>query len=318
MTGNVWLWGGFLAFILAMLAIDLGLVRREVRAVTTKEAAIWTAVWVSLAVAFNVGLYLWRGAAPALEFLTGYIIEYSLSVDNIFVFIMLFAYFAVPAAYRHRVLFWGILGALIMRGALIGVGAALIARFHWILYLFGAFLIVTGFKMAFAKEEGVEPDKNPVVRLCRRYVPVTDRFHGEAFFVRQAGRWFATPLFIVLLVVETTDVMFALDSIPAIFAVTRDPFIVFTSNTFAILGLRSLYFLLDSVMGLFRYLKVGLSIVLVFIGVKMVVADWFHVPIALSLGVVAGIIALSIAASLIIRPAAGEELAAASEPEGGE
>lgn len=299
---TIFMWGGFLLFVFGMMALDLGLFHKESHVISTREAAIWTAVWVSLALIFNTGVYFWMGHELAIEFLTGYLIEYSLSVDNIFVFILLFSYFAVEPLYRHRVLFWGIIGALILRAALIGVGAALIAKFHWIIYLFGAFLIFTGVKMALSKDEEPEPEKNPVVVWFKKFFPVTPHYHGNAFFVKPAGeiRWFATPLFVVLLIIETTDIMFALDSIPAIFAITKDPFIVFTSNVFAIMGLRSLYFLLDGVMGLFRYLKIGLTFVLCFIGLKMVLSDIYHVGTGLSLSVVAGILGASVIASLIL------------------
>lgn len=303
------LWVGFAVIVVGALAIDLGLVHKESKAVTTKEAATWTAIWASLALLFNGVVWWLRGPGPALDFLTGYLIEYSLSVDNIFVFIMLFSYFVVAPAYRHRVLFWGIIGALIMRAALIGVGAALITKFHWVMYIFGAFLLFTGVKMGISKEDGEsDPGKNPIVTWFKRFFPTTAEYHGESFFVKEVGStvWKATPLFIVLLVVETTDVMFALDSIPAIFAITTDPFIVFTSNVFAILGLRSLYFLLDGIMGLFRYLKLGLAFVLSFIGIKMLVAEFYHIPTLASLGVVGGILAVSILASVVI-PAPQEE-----------
>jgi len=300
LTTNLWVWGGFLLFIFAMLAIDLGLFHREEHIVTTREASTWTMVWVTLALVFNAGLWYLKGPEPALQFLTGYLIEYSLSVDNIFVFIMLFSYFQVPMLHRHRVLFWGILGALVMRATLIGVGTALINRFHWVIYVFGAFLVYSAFKMATAQEGGENPENNAVVRIFKRTFPVTDRYHKEKFFVKQGVKWLATPLFIVLLVVETTDVMFALDSIPAIFAVTTDPFIVFTSNVFAILGLRSLYFLLDGIMGLFRFLKIGLSVVLGFIGIKMLTSAFLEIPILVSLGVVAGILVISIVLSRVI------------------
>ncbi len=300
MTTNLWAWGGFLLFIFAMLAIDLGLFHKVEHEVSTREASIWTVVWVTLALLFNAGLWRLRGPEPALQFLTGYLIEYSLSVDNIFVFIMLFSYFQVPMKHRHRVLFWGILGALVMRATLIGVGTALINRFHWVIYIFGAFLVYSAFKMAMSGEGGEEPENNAVVRLFRRTFPVTERYHKEKFFIKQDHRWLATPLFIVLLVVETTDVMFALDSIPAIFAITTDAFIVFTSNVFAILGLRSLYFLLDGIMGLFRYLKIGLSVVLGFIGIKMLTSSLLEIPIVVSLGVVAGILVISVLLSVLI------------------
>ncbi len=239
------------------------------------------------------------GRSPGVEFLTGYLIEKSLSIDNIFVIALIFAYFTVPDQYQHRVLFWGILGALVMRAAFILAGAALLERFHWIIYLFGAFLVLTGIKMAFTPEHGLEPEKNPVVRLVRRLMPVTSDYHGANFFVREDGRLAATPLFLVLLMVEFTDLVFAVDSIPAIFAVTRDPFLVYTSNVFAILGLRSLYFLLAGVMHKFHYLKLGLAAILVFVGVKMALVDWVKIPSGVSLGVIATILGIAIAASLL-------------------
>ena len=309
MDAPIWLWIGFNVFVLAMLAIDLGVFHRKAHAVSGREALIWSVVWISLSLVFNAVIYFyWHRMVPdstytnseaALAFLTGYLIEKSLSVDNIFVFILIFSFFAVPAAYQHRVLFWGILGALIMRGTLIAIGAALLEQFHWIIYVFGAFLIFTGIRMALSNsEENVQPDKNPVVKFFRRFMPVTENFEKDQFFVRRAGRIMATPLFLILLVVESTDLVFAVDSIPAIFAVTQDPFIVYTSNVFAILGLRALYFLLANVMDKFQYLKVGLSAVLVFIGVKMVIVDFYHIPIGVSLGVVASILTISILASL--------------------
>ena len=308
MDTPIWLWVGFNVFVLAMLALDLGVFHRKSHAVSGKEALTWSLIWISLSLVFNAVIYFyWDRMAPnstytngeaALAFFTGYLIEKSLSVDNIFVFILIFSFFAVPAAYQHRVLFWGILGALIMRGTLIAVGAALLEEFHWIIYVFGAFLIFTGIRMALQQEEHVQPDKNPVVKFFRRFMPVTENFEKDQFFVRRAGKLFATPLFLILLVVESTDLIFAVDSIPAIFAVTQDPFIVYTSNVFAILGLRALYFLLANVMDKFQYLKLGLSGVLVFIGAKMVIVDFYEIPIGISLGVVAGILTISILASL--------------------
>lgn len=293
-------WIVFNLFVLFLLALDLGVFHRHSHAVSTKEAAIWSAVWIGLALVFNVGVYYFAGPEAGLQFFTGYLLEKSLSVDNIFVFVMLFSFFAVPPAYQHRVLFWGILGALIMRGALIGLGAYLIGQFHWILYLFGLFLVVTGIRLFMQKEnETIEPEKNPLVRGLRRFMPVTTGYRGEKFLVREGGKLAATPLLVVLLVVETTDLLFAFDSIPAIFAITQDPFIVYTSNVFAILGLRALYFLLASVMGRFRYLKMGLSGILVFIGVKMLIMDIYHMPITLSLGVIAVVLTLSVIASLV-------------------
>ena len=309
MSTSILAWGGFLLFVFAMMALDLGVINKKSHVVSTKEAAIWTGIWVSLALLFNAGVYWFMGKDPAVEFLTGYLIEYSLSVDNIFVFILLFSYFQVDPAYRHRVLFWGILGALFFRATLIGVGAALITRFHWIIYLFGIFLIFTGLKMAFSKDEDPDPDKNPVVLWFKRFFKVTEQYYGDQFFVHPAGSkaLYATPLFVVLLIIETTDIMFALDSIPAIFAVTGNPFIVFTSNVFAIMGLRSLYFLLDGIMGLFRYLKVGLTFILCFIGLKMLLSDIYHMPTSLSLGIVAGILAISVIASLVVKPAEAKQ-----------
>lgn len=300
MSNTVLLWIAFNLFVLAMLALDLGIFHRKAHTVSIKEALTWCAVWVTLALSFNVGIYFWRGHEKALEFLTGYLIEYSLSVDNIFVFLLIFSYFSVRPEYQHRALFWGILGALIMRATLIAIGATLISKFHWVIYLFGGFLILTGIRMASQKEEGVHPETNPIVRLFRRFMPVTADYHQSKFFVKVDGRRFATPLAIVLLVIETTDLVFALDSIPAIFGVTHDSFIVYTSNVFAILGLRSLYFALAGLMGLFRYLKIGLSAVLVFIGIKMLLPI-FHIeiPIQIALGVIAGILSVSVIASIV-------------------
>ena len=306
--GTIWLWIGFNLFVLAMLALDLGVFHRKSHAVSTKEAITWSLVWISLSLVFNAVIYFfWDRMMPgssytnseaALAFFTGYLIEKSLSVDNIFVFILIFSFFAVPAAYQHRVLFWGILGALIMRGTLIAVGAALLKEFHWVIYVFGVFLIYTGIRMARHQDEEVQPDKNPVVKFFRRFMPVTETFEADNFFIRRAGTLMATPLFLILLIVESTDLVFAVDSIPAIFAVTQEPFIVYTSNVFAILGLRALYFLLANVMDKFQYLKLGLSAVLTFIGVKMVIVDLYHIPVGASLLVVAGILTISILASL--------------------
>ena len=299
MSNELWMWIGFNVFVLAMLALDLGVFHRKAHEVKVKEALIWSGVWIFLALAFNVGIYFWRGSETALQFFTGYLIEKSLSVDNIFVFILIFSYFKVPALYQHRVLFWGILGALVMRAILIAVGATLIRELHWIIYVFGAFLILTGIKMALQKETGLNPERNPLVRLFKRFMPVTNEYHQEKFFVKLDGRRFATPLFIVLLLVETTDLIFAVDSIPAIFAITQDTFIVYTSNVFAILGLRSLYFALAGIMGYFHYLKLGLALVLIFVGTKMTFIDIYKIPIGVSLSVVAGILLLSVVASLL-------------------
>ena len=310
MQVSIWLWIGFNLFVVLMLAIDLGVFHRDAHAVSTKEAGTWTVVWIACALAFNILIYFqWDRLSPnsaytngeaALAFLTAYLIEKSLSVDNIFVFVVVFSYFAVPAAYQHRVLFWGVLGALVMRGILIFTGSALIHQFHWIIYVFGAFLIYTGIKLALQDDEHVDPEKNPLVKLARRYLPMTETYEGSNFFVRHSGKLMATPLFLVLIVIETTDLVFALDSIPAIFAVTNEAFIVYTSNVFAILGLRALYFLLASMIDQFRYLKYGLAAVLTFVGVKMVLADIYHIPIGISLAVVAGLLTISIAASMLV------------------
>ena len=298
-SGTIWLWVGFNIFVLAMLALDLGVFHRKAHALSLKEASIWSVVWITLAMVFNAGLYLFAGPEPALQFFTGYLIEKSLSVDNIFIFLLLFTYFKVPAAYQHRVLYWGILGALIMRGTLIAVGVALIESFHWIIYLFGAFLIFTGIRMGFHKEIEVHPENDLLLKFIRRFVPVTENYEHDRFFVSRAGQVMVTPLLLVLLVIDTTDLIFAVDSIPAVFAVTRDPFLVYTSNIFAILGLRSLYFVLAGIMEKFYYLKLGLSVILTFVGVKMVLADVFSLPTALSLVVIAVVLTIAIVASIV-------------------
>jgi len=304
MSDRLFLWIVFNVFVLGMLALDLGVFHRKAHAVSLKEALVWCCVWVSLALTFNAGIYIWSGPEKALEFLTGYLIEYSLSVDNVFVFVIIFSYFAVPAAYQHRVLFWGILGALVMRAIFIALGAALLTAFHWMIYVFGGFLIITGIKLLLTGDHKLEPEKNPVVRLVRRVMRVTHEYHGQHFFLWNNGQLWVTPLFLVLVVIESTDVIFAMDSIPAIFGITLDPFIVYTSNVFAILGLRALYFLLAGIMDMFRYLKVGLSLVLCFVGAKMMIVDFYKIPIGLSLGVVAGILGVSIVASLLGPPKA--------------
>ena len=299
MTDNPWLWIGFNVFVLLMLALDLGVFHRKAHVVSFREAISWTVAWVSLALIFNLGIWHFMGPQKALEFTTGYVIEYSLSVDNIFVFAMLFSYFAVPASYQHRVLYWGILGALVMRAIMIVAGTVLITKFAWIIYVFGAFLILTGLKMIFKKEEEIHPERNPVVRWFKKLMPVTRDYRGDKFFVRENGIRMATPLFVVLLLIEVSDVIFAVDSIPAIFAVTKDPFIVYTSNVFAILGLRSLYFALAGVLDKFHYLKIGLGMVLSFVGVKMLLGHTpWKIDTLLSLGVIVVILAGSIVASL--------------------
>ncbi len=295
----IWLWVGFNLFVLALLALDLGVFHRNSHAVSLKEAGIWSAVWITLALTFNVGLYFFLGPEPALQFFTGYLIEKSLSVDNIFIFVLLFTYFSVPAAFQHRVLFWGIIGALLMRGTLIALGAVLLEQFHWILYLFGAFLIFTGIRMGLHKETEVHPEQNPLLKLVGRLVPVTKNYEHDSFLIRRAGQLFVTPLFLVLLVIETTDLVFAVDSIPAIFAVTQDPFIVYTSNVFAILGLRSLYFMFAQIIDKFYYLKISLAVILSYVGVKMMMADLYPIPTFLSLVIIAAVLTIAIIASVI-------------------
>ena len=299
MDSQLFLWVVFNVFVLGILALDLLVLHRKAHAVSLREAAAWSCAWVSLALIFGLGVYFFRGAEKGLEFLTGYVIEWSLSVDNLFVFLVIFSYFAVPAVYQHRVLFWGILGALVLRATFIATGTALLANFHWMIYVFGGFLIFTGIKLLFAGEEKIEPEKNPAVLLVRRFMKVTPDYEGQRFFIRRHGKLWATPLFLVLVVVETTDVIFAVDSIPAIFAITLDPFIVYTSNVFAILGLRALFFLLAGVMEMFHYLRVGLSFVLCFVGAKMLIVDFYKIPIGVSLGAVGGILLLSILASML-------------------
>jgi tellurite resistance protein TerC len=299
-VGTPLLWAGFIAFVLVLLAIDLGVFHRHAHAVTLKEAGIWSAIWVGLSLGASGLVAHWFGPERGLEFLTGYLIEKALAVDNIFVFYAIFAYFAVPPAYQHRVLFWGVLGALVMRAAFILAGAALLAKFHWTLYVFGGILVVTAIKLFAMPEDGIHPERNPVYRMLRRVIPAVSEYHGPRFTIVQAGRRLATPLLIVLLLIEWTDLVFAIDSIPAIFAITTDPFIVFTSNIFAILGLRSLFFLLQGVIGRFHLLKPALASVLLFVGAKMLLIDVVKIPIGLSLGVVAGLISVGVAASLLL------------------
>jgi tellurite resistance protein TerC len=298
-VGSPALWGGFIAFVFAMLALDLGVFHRKAHAVSFKEAGAWSAVWVSLALAFN-GFLAWRyGAKPGMEFLTGYLIEKSLSVDNIFVFVVIFSALKIPSIHQHRVLFWGILSALVLRAAMIFAGVAMLERFHWLIYVFGAFLILTGVKLFVQRNQEENPEDGWLMRTARRVIPSTPNFDGQHFLTVENGRKLATPLLMALLLVEASDVLFALDSIPAIFAVTRDPFIVFTSNIFAILGLRSLFFLMAGAMEKFSYLKVGLSGVLVFVGAKMALVDVVHLSPAISLGVIALVLGSSIVASLV-------------------
>lgn len=293
----------FNIFILGLLVLDLKVFHRHAHEIKIKEALGWSVFWIVLALVFNVGVYYWYGHESALQFLTGYLIEKSLSVDNLFVFLLIFTYFKVPAQYQHTVLFWGILGALVMRGMMIIAGVALIEQFHWIIYVFGVLLVFTGVKMALQKETvEVHPERNMMVRIFKKFMPVTVGYHGVKFFVKVDGKRYATLLFVVLIVVESTDLVFAVDSIPAIFAITTDPFIVYTSNVFAILGLRALYFALAGLMNLFRFLKVGLSIVLTFVGIKMLISDLYPIPIGIALSVVATVLIMSILFSVLMKP----------------
>lgn len=300
MIDQFWLWTGFIVFILAMLALDLGVFHRKSHVVSFKEAVSWVVVWFTLAMIFNLGVAHYKGEAKALEFLTGYLIEQSLSVDNVFVFALLFSYFSVPPKYQHKVLFWGIIGALVMRAIMIILGSALIAKFNWVLYIFGVFLVLTGIKMIVKKDEEIHPERNPVVRWFKKFYPVTKDYREDRFFVRENGIRMATPLFVVLILIEVSDLIFAVDSIPAIFAVSTDPFIIYTSNVFAILGLRSLYFAIGGALDKFHYLKIGLGVILSFVGVKMLLAhtSW-KIDIHISLAVIVIVLAGSIIFSLM-------------------
>jgi tellurite resistance protein TerC len=302
MSANGWLWAVFGVLVAGMMAADLGVFHRRPHEIKFKEAALWSAVWIGLALVFAGLVAVGRGGQAALEFMTGYIIEESLSVDNLFVFLMIFSYFAVPAQYQHEILFWGILGAMVLRAVFIVIGVVLIQKFAWVIWVFGAILIVSGVKMGLEKEKEIHPEQNPLLILFRKFMPVTKDYEGSRFFVRREGRTFATPLFLVLLVVETTDLIFAVDSIPAVLAITQDRFIVYTSNIFAIMGLRALYFALKGAMDLFHHLHYGLAVILVFVGLKMVLSRWLHIPVGVALGVVGGVLALSIVASLIWLP----------------
>jgi len=296
----LWAWAAFLSGVLLMLALDLGVFHRKAHVVKVKEAAFWTGVWVTLSLTFGYVIYRWLGQEKAVEYLTGYVLEWSLAVDNIFVFVIVFNFFRTPFKYQQRVLLWGVLGALVMRGLMIGVGVTLIENFHWILYVFGGFLLITGLRMLFGKDDhDTDLSSNPAIKLVRRVFKVSPEYDGQRFFTVRDGVRMATPLLLVLVVIEFTDVIFAVDSIPAIFAVTTDPFIVFTSNVMAILGLRSMYFLLAHVVHRFVYLQTGLALILSYIGVKMLLLDVVHIPTLLSLGVVVSILALSVAASLL-------------------
>ena len=295
----VYWWIFFAVFILAMLALDLGVFNRRTHVIKLKESMLWTSFWVTLALLFCAGIYFFYGHNKAMEFLAGYLIEYSLSIDNLFVFLLLFRYFCVPPEYEHKTLFWGILLALVTRGVFIFAGVALINKFHWVMYVFGLFLVFTGVKMAMGRESEVHPDKNIAIRALRIFIPVTHVFSGAKFFVIENGRRFATPMLAVLLALETTDIIFAIDSIPAVLAITTDPFIVYTSNVFAILGLRSLFFAISGLMKLFHHLHYGLAVILSFVGVKMLIADFFKIPVGASLAVIVGVLAISVISSLI-------------------
>jgi tellurite resistance protein TerC len=300
--GTPLLWLVFNLFVLAAIVLDLGVFHRRPHKMETREAITWTLVWVGLSVAFGLGVMHFAGEQRGLEFFTGYVIEKALSVDNLFLFLVIFRAFAVDEKIQHRILEWGILGALVMRGVMIAAGAGLIERFSWVLYVFGAFLVYAGLHMLFVKKEKMHPEENRISRFARRHLRVTKEYQGSKFFVREGETWYATPLFVVLLIVEITDITLAVDSIPAIFGITHDPFIVYTSNVFAILGLRAMYFLLAGVLGRLRYLTAGLSCVLVFIGAKMIVEPWVHIPVEISLAVVGGILLVALVVSLLVGP----------------
>ena len=294
MSDRIFPWVVFNIFVILMLVLDLGIFHRKAHVIKIKEALVWSVAWIIIAVLFGLVVYLYRGQEAALEFLAGYLIEKTLSADNLFVFLLVFSYFGVSPIYEHKILFWGILGALITRAIFIAAGVALLQKFHWIIYIFGVFLVLTGIKMVLQKEKAIHPEKNPVLKIFRRFIPVTAHYEDGHFFVKKTGRYQATPLFIVLLMLETTDIVFAVDSIPAVFAVTLDPFIVYTSNVFAILGLRALYFVLAGMMRLCQSLHYGLSLILVFLGGKMIMGDIYRIPIGVALGFIAGILVISI------------------------
>ncbi len=299
MNHSLILWTVFNIFIVAMLIIDLAVFHKKDQEESIKQALIWTGVWITMALLFGIGVYYYMGSQPALDYYTGYLIEKSLSVDNIFVFLLVFSYFKVPPNFQHKVLFWGIFGALVMRFLFIFTGVALLERFHWIIYVFGGFLVFTGIKLAFEKDKEVHPERNPVLLLVRRIFPTTKSYYGSKFFIRRMGKIIATPLFIVLIVIETTDLVFALDSIPAILAITRDEFIVYSSNAFAILGLRALYFAVSGIMRLFHYLHYGLSLILVFVGVKMLISEFYHIPTPYALAFIGLTLTVSVVASIL-------------------
>jgi tellurite resistance protein TerC len=299
MDQTLLLWGGFTLFILAMLALDIGVFHRKAHVVSMREALMWTGVWIALALAFNVGVWYWLGSRVALEFFTGYLVEKALSIDNVFVFILIFSYFETPPAYHHKVLFWGIVGAIVARTIFIAGGLALLAMFHWTMYVFGAFLLATGISMIVRKREGYSPDRNPVIRLAQRWLRITDRYENSRFVVKHNGRWLVTPLLIVLVAVESTDIIFAVDSIPAVFAITREPFIVYSSNIFAMLGLRALYFAVAGFMRSFHYLHYAFASIIVILGIKMLVSDLYKMPIGASLGLIVAILTIAVIASLL-------------------
>lgn len=300
MEHSLTLWIVFNVFILLMLVIDLAVFHRKEHEESIREALAWTGVWIAMAVLFGVGVYYYMGTQTALDYYTGYLIEKSLSVDNIFVFLLVFSYFRVPPKYQHKVLFWGIFGALVMRFIFIFTGVALLERFDWIIYVFGGFLVFTGIRLAFEKDKEVHPERNPVLKLARKFIPILKSYHGSHFFVKKMGRWMATPMFVVLIVIESTDLIFAIDSIPAILAITTDEFIVYSSNAFAILGLRALYFALSGIMRLFHYLHYGLSLILIFVGIKMLLADIYHIPTPYALGFVAVTLTVSVIVSILL------------------
>ena len=315
MDASIWLWVGVIGFILAMLAVDLLVFQKEAHEVSMREAVSWSAVWIACGLSFGGIVWAIGGHEPAGEYLAGYLIEKSLSVDNIFVFALVLSYFAVPPKLQHRVLFYGVLGALVFRAVFIAVGATLLEQFSWMIYIFGGFLVITGIRMARHGEIEVHPDKNPILRILRRLIPITPDYRGEKFFIREGVKRYATPLLAVLIVIETTDIVFAVDSIPAIFAVTNDTFLVFTSNAFAILGLRALYFVLAGAMSRFIYLKLGLAMVLVYVGIKMLISEAYHIPIGISLGLIAVILTVSIVASLRKTRGSPEDPSTAALPE---
>ena len=302
MTAQLMPWVLFTLFIIVMLAIDLGVFNRKAHEVSVKEALAWSGVWVTLALLFNVGVYFWKGPEVAVQFFTGYLVEKSLSVDNIFVFLQVFAFFSVPAIYQHKILFWGVLGAIVMRAIFIFLGVALITKFHWIIYIFGAFLVITGIKMALSKNKEIHPEKNPIIRLLKRFIPLSHDYEDGRFFVKRNGLLLATPLALVLIVIETTDVIFAVDSIPAILAITTDPFIVYSSNLFAIMGLRALFFAVAGTIKKFHYIHYGLAGILAFVGVKMLVSEFYKMPSLAALAVIAAILASSMIASVLWGP----------------